>query len=124
MEATTMYRYVIVLVNCINFDNNNIIQVYAKKISKKVQDKCFYLNSNEMGCLSDDDMTFDTFRRILSSMTRAELLKLRKNIEGDKNGIIKSMLDDEYKRRRIAVVKDESMSSLGLIKASQLGRGK
>lgn len=103
-----MERYVIVLVNCVSFNANNIIQVYVKKLSRRIQNKCFYLVSNETGCSSDIDMTFDTFRKILSSMTKSELLKLKRNISGDREGIINSMLDEEYKRRRIVTVKDKN----------------
>lgn len=119
-----MYRYVIMFVNSVSFENNIIIQVYMQKLSRIKQDKFFYLVPNEIGSSSDDEITFDTFRKILSSMTKAELLNLKKNIKGDKSGIIKSMLDNEFKRRRIAVVKDKSMSPLVLIKASQLEKGK
>lgn len=119
-----MYRYVVMFVNCVSFENNNIIQVYTQKLSRRKQDKCFYLVPNETGSSSDNEITFDTFRNILSSMTKAELLKLKKNIEGDKNGIVISILNDEFKRRRISVVKDKSMSLPRLIKASQLEKDK
>ena len=122
-----MDRYVIMFVNCVSFDSSKIIQVYVKKLSRRNIDKCFYLTSNETGCSSDNDMTFDTFRNILSSMKKSELMNLKRNISGDKEGIVSSMLDNEFKRRRMSTFKNfknGNFDSMGLVKASQLQRGK
>lgn len=113
-------RRVIVGVRVLMFETYNFAKIHLKRYANKVEDKFYFLTSDIEGTSGDNEMTFETFRNILSSMHLQELRNLQSNIRGDEQNIIKSMVDDELRKRHRPLKDKKTLPELGLIKASDL----
>lgn len=95
-----MRRYIITTVNVAKIEGRKLVQVGVKIGEGRIyQVENFHLIPNAQRISSYNDMNFNSFKSILSTMTNHELVVLKKNINGYGVKEIVAMVHYELRRR-------------------------
>ena len=108
-------RRIIMAVSVVSFDESVIAKVHIRYTDHKIADRFYFLNSDMENISFDNDMSFDTFRNILSQMKTKEIYSLKKHIKGRDVKSIVEIVNNELRRRHMPLVEKKNSNIIKVI---------